>query len=205
LAVDPDLAPPPDAAGPADVGKADQQEAGDEYGTDTVDIKYWMACLDDAERAEGDWRKRGREIIQIYRNESKNARTGAQSAGNVTFNVLYANTEVTLPAIYQKPPQPVVRSRFTKITPVTPPMPPMGMAPPGMMPPGIGASPPPMGPPGMLPPPALPGGPAGLPPMPGLQAPPCLPAACHRRCRSRSRPRRCLRSGPLHPCSRLWA
>ena len=70
MAIDPDLAPPPDAAGPADVGKADQQEAGDEYGTDTVDIRYWMACLDDAERAEGDWRKRGRRVVTPCRDRA---------------------------------------------------------------------------------------------------------------------------------------
>lgn len=143
---------------------------------DGVNKGYWIDCLDDAERAEQDWRKRARDIIGIYRNETRNQRATRWMPGPITFNILYANTEVMLPAIYQKPPQPVVRSRFTKVAePMMPPPPPMGM--PGM---------PPMGPPAIPPMPGIPmppsgissdvpaGMPPGLPPMPGG---PSLPPA----------------------------
>ena len=48
------------------------------------------------------------------------------------FNILYANTEVMLPAAYSKPPDPVVKSRFIKKTadPIMPPPPPMFPPPP---------------------------------------------------------------------------
>ena len=110
-----------------------------------VDPKYWLRCLEDAERAEANWRKRGREIISIYRNEHGSSGTGKTRKGTnkITFNILYANTETMLPAIYQKPPEPIVRPRFTKPS-ATPPMaPPMGAAPlPGPAGPGGGPVPP---------------------------------------------------------------
>src|SRR4030095_4331818 len=162
MAQDPDLLQPPvNALRSVEAGKPDVQEAdeADAQGVEAVDRKYWIACMEDAERAERPWRERGREIIQIYRNETRNARTGRLSAGPVTFNILYATTEVMLPNVYAKPPTPVVRSRFTKVA--EPPPPPMPMMPPGLLPPpGVA----PMGP-GPGPPPPM-GGPPTPPPVP---------------------------------------
>ena len=170
MATDPDLNPPPLAIPSAEAGKPDKVDVGEadyEQGPDEeVDKHYWIACLEDAERAEKDWRARGREIVQIYRNETRNHRTGKLSAGPVTFNILYANTEVMLPAVYQKPPTPVVRSRFTKVAEPQPMMPPPMMPPPPGIPgapPALGPAPPPPGPPGMGAT-AIPEGPVGLPP-----------------------------------------
>ena len=167
----PRLTPCQRPAAPPRPGRPDVQEPEeqDPYDTSAVDKKYWLACMEDAERAERPWRERGREIIQIYRNETRNARTGKLSAGPVTFNILFANTEVMLPAVYQKPPTPVVRSRFTKVAePVPPPMPPMMM--PGGPPPMPG---PPLGLGGPPPPPEM-GGLVLVPPMqpPGGGEPP---------------------------------
>lgn len=163
---------PPGAAGrpenqPVSETGADDPYSGPQYDPE-VDKRYWLACLSDAERAEEKWRQRGRDIISIYRNESKNVKTGKPGAGNVTFNILYANTEVMLSAIYQKPPQPVVRSRFTSVpTPLIPP-PPAMMGAPGMLPPGAPAAP--MA--AMVPPPPMAGPPPNVPAMPPV--PPAL-------------------------------
>ena len=55
--------------------------AGDDaaYGPDPkeVDTAHWERALSDAERAERDWRTRGREIIQIYRGDIPIARPKA--------------------------------------------------------------------------------------------------------------------------------
>src|SRR3954464_7978601 len=143
--------------GSAEAGKPDevdirlQTPVGDnEYGDlDGVDTAYWIACMEDAERAELNWRSRAREIVQIYRNEGAAGKKGRAGDGPVYFNVLFANTEVMLPAIFAKPPQPVVRSRFTKVTqPMVPPpglIPPGAMPPPGMPPVGMLGAPPPPG------------------------------------------------------------
>src|SRR6185295_18360240 len=151
-------------------------------------------------------RSRGREIVQIYRGDipitrPKTGRSGNRTGYNgpqnsSTFNILYANTEVMLPAAYSKPPDPVVRSRFVKksAVPQPPPPPPiipggfglppqspgMGAGPPGAPPPpmgpqGPGAAPVPPG--GPMPPqgPPPPGGQSPLPPPPGVGPPPPPP------------------------------
>lgn len=164
---------------PAESGKPDMQvdtsKAPDDL-PDDIDPRYWLNCLEDAERAESDWRKRGREIIQIYRNESanqtyQNSKNAKGRGGRITFNILFANTETMLPAIYTKPPEPIVRARFTN--PQNPFKPPqlgsLGAAPPQPGPglPGTLGPPPPM-PSGPMPPPpmAAPGPAPGSPPLP---------------------------------------
>jgi len=165
----------------AELGKPDQVPLPPSVTPkDEIDTQYWERCLSDAERAEKDWRNRGREIIRIYRNDGYYTAAGKKQLNrDIVFNVLYSNTEVMLPNVYAKPPQPVVRSRFVKKSepaPPPPPMPPPMMAPPPPQPPapagpptpdgGMGA--PPMG--GPLPPmgpqPAG-GGMNGAPPAPG--------------------------------------
>lgn len=185
MAQDYDLNPPP--APPSPPGRPDQQDVATtnpspDYG---VDKGYWIDCLDDAERAEQDWRKRARDIISIYRNETRNQRATKWTPGPVTFNILYANTEVMLPVIYQRPPQPVVRSRFTRVAEPPLPMPPMGM--PGLPPMGMPAMPPlpggpmvPSGPSQALPdgvPPGVLPAPGGPPPDAPIVLPPGPPPA----------------------------
>jgi hypothetical protein len=172
----------------AEIGKPNVAETGydDPYSgaqyDEPIDKAYWIACLSDAERAEETWRKRARDIIQIYRNEGKSQRTGKSLTGDVIFNILYANTEVMTGAVYQKPPKPVVRSRFTSAAEPPPPMMPPMMPPMGM--PGLDVTgmPGPGGPPGITPPgPALPpvapgalAAPAAMPP-PGAMGPTPIP------------------------------
>ena len=192
MAKDPDLnVIPPNVDPPsAEAGKVDDvdirlqgntsEKQGDEYaGVEDVDTAYWIACLEDAERAEHNWRNRGREIVQIYRNDGNVGKKGRASDGPIHFNVLFANTEVMLPAIYTKPPAPVVRSRFTKITqPLAPPpglLPPGGMAPPGAPPLPPGAPAPGMPPEGGVPPGAIPPMPPPVPPGPPGMGPPPVP------------------------------
>ena len=162
--------------------------------TAEVDTSFWERALSDAERAEKDFRTRGREIVQIYRGDipitrpktGKQSRTisYAASQNSSTFNILYANTEVMLPAAYSKPPDPVVRSRFVKksAVPAPPPPPPIipggfGLPPPapGMGPPQGAPPPPGAGPPGAPAPPPGPGAPpVGMAP-PGGPMPPSPP------------------------------
>jgi hypothetical protein len=131
-----------------------------------VDIQFWERALTDAERAEKDWRQRGREIIRIYRNDGYYTPTGKKALNKeIVFNILFSNTEVMLPNIYSTPPKPVVRSRFVKKSePADQPPPPM---PPSL---GMGAgAPPPLGPPG---PNLGPGGGAASPLSPAGGTPP---------------------------------
>ena len=179
--------------------EADKPDTPDVTSTEDIDLGWWERALSDAERAEKPWRARGRDIVQIYRGDMpitrpKSGKYNASSSYSTkqdtasAFNILYANTEVMLPAAYSKPPDPVVKSRFIKKTadPIQPPpppmMPPLGMAPPGLgpagpLPPGVGPPGAPGMPPGLPPPPAVaaPTGPPAPPMSPGGQAPPQLP------------------------------
>jgi hypothetical protein len=144
----------------ADVGKPDRPPSTPELDPiEGVDVQFWERALSDAERAEKDWRARGREIIRIYRNDGSYSALGKKSSSkDVVFNILFSNTEVMLPNIYSLPPKPVVRSRFVRRSePAEPPMPPPSLG--GM---GMGAPPPPGGPAG----PSLPSGGGGAPPPP---------------------------------------
>jgi hypothetical protein len=187
MARDPAVEPAPEPAENAG-SEPDRLPTGiDTYAdgteTDEIDKKYWEQCLSDAERAEADWRKRGRDIIKIYRNEGHyEGPNRRKTSATQTFNILYSNTEVMQPAVYGKPPTPVVRSRFVKKSAPPQPMPMPGMLPPaGGMPPMMGAlppAPPVGGPPGMQPPPGpspnAPGGgsPTGMPPPMPMGPPP---------------------------------
>ena len=98
-----------------------------------VNVNQIIRNLDDAERVEQPWRSKGRDVVRIYRNSAKATAIPAvkgkvAAPGPITFNILYANTEVMAPAIYEQPPKPVVRPRFT--APDEPAPPPMGPPPP---------------------------------------------------------------------------
>jgi hypothetical protein len=73
-------------------------------------VKYWRTELDLASRHEADWRKRGKKVVERYRDEKK--RAGKQ------FNILWSNTETLKPAVYSATPEPDVRRRHLDDDPV---------------------------------------------------------------------------------------
>src|SRR5262245_52716675 len=86
----------PDAVPAGQLSSEPVNQPQPNYG-EGVDLSYWIQCMDDAERAEADWRKRGREVVEVYRNDTS-AGKGRSKATQTTFNILYANTEVLLGA-----------------------------------------------------------------------------------------------------------
>lgn len=61
----------------------------------------WLNELDTAKKREKDFRKDGKEILEIYENECE-----------TPFNILYSNTETLLPALFSQIPRPVVTRRY---------------------------------------------------------------------------------------------
>ena len=91
--------------------EADRPDVQPVTDTTEIDTGWWERALSDAERAEKNWRARGRDIVQIYRGDipitrPRSGKYNAQSAyatrqdNASVFNILYANTEVMLPAAY---------------------------------------------------------------------------------------------------------
>lgn len=70
----------------------------------------WLQEIDDALQREDTWRKRGKKVVQRFRDERKEATGGATSS---KINILWANTEVLKAALYTRTPAPDVRRRFT--------------------------------------------------------------------------------------------
>lgn len=61
----------------------------------------WLEEINDAKRREKDYRKEGKDILEIYSNDKK-----------TPFNILFSNTETLLPALFSEVPRPVVSRRY---------------------------------------------------------------------------------------------
>lgn len=84
---------------PADAGD-------DQRGT----VKLWLDAIALARKTEEDWRKRADGAVDRYRDEK---------AGTAKrFNILYANTQILLPSLYNSTPEPDVRRRHGDPDPV---------------------------------------------------------------------------------------
>lgn len=78
---------------PADAGKG---EAGE--------VRLWLEAIALQRKTEEQWRKKAGDAVTRYRDEEK--RDGRR------FNILFANTQTILPAIYNSQPVPDIRRRF---------------------------------------------------------------------------------------------
>lgn len=81
-------------------------EDREDVGEDDASLaRLWLDSIALARKNEADWRKAAGEARERYRGDSKNNQ-------GKRFNILYANTQITLPAIYNSTPIPDVRRRF---------------------------------------------------------------------------------------------
>jgi len=86
--------------------------AGEESSLDTVAqadatpekrARRWLLEIKLAKKREKDWRQKAIEIIYLYRGYKRKKNS---------FNILWSNTEVLRPALYNSSPKPDVRRRF---------------------------------------------------------------------------------------------
>lgn len=75
-------------------------------------VTRWLLEIKLAEKEEEGWRKEAKRIYELYRNEKADAQGILTPAKRKGFNILWANTEVLGPAIYNSVPKPDVRRRF---------------------------------------------------------------------------------------------
>jgi hypothetical protein len=71
--------------------------------------RRWKKELRLADKRERDWRKESEKVVKRYRGEEKKRNR---------FNVLWSNTEILRPAIYNSKPAPDVRRRFRDADPI---------------------------------------------------------------------------------------
>lgn len=77
-----------------------------EEGGPPEDAADWLAEIDSALKREDSWRKRGKKVVQRYRDERGDRSTISK------VNILWSNTEVLRAALYSRQPKPDVRRRF---------------------------------------------------------------------------------------------
>ena len=73
-------------------------------------VTRWNLEWQQASEAEKTWRKKAKDVIETYRDE--------KDRSNSQFNILWANTELLRPALYNSTPKPDVRRRFRDADPV---------------------------------------------------------------------------------------
>ena len=82
---------------------------------------YWMREIRAAKKREKDFRKFGKHVVATYsaeRDASNVLSDSSEIAPSIPFNILFSNTETLLPAIYSRPPRPIVNTRFKNASPV---------------------------------------------------------------------------------------
>lgn len=92
-----------------------------DYGPGKAGVaKRWIAELDLAEKETRSWEQRVINIEKRYRDERDNTDQGAlrRGASSYRFNVLWSNVQTLMPAIYARPPKPVVGRRYRDRDPV---------------------------------------------------------------------------------------
>lgn len=80
-------------------------------------VRRWLMEIKLADREEENWRKEAKRVVEIYRNEKDEGGIIAQAKRN-SFNILWANTEILAPAVYNSTPKPDVRRRFRDSDPI---------------------------------------------------------------------------------------
>ncbi len=79
----------------------DTQKEAEE--TPQKSVRRWLLEIKLAQKREKDFREKGKNILKKYRGQDRKKNS---------FNILWANTEVLRPALYNSPPKPDVRRRF---------------------------------------------------------------------------------------------
>ncbi len=77
--------------------------------TPAKEYRRWMMELKLAQKREKDWRAKARGVLDAYRGKDREKNS---------FNILWSNTEVLRPALYNSPPKPDVRRRFRQDDPL---------------------------------------------------------------------------------------
>lgn len=74
-------------------------------------VQYWLDQLDGYAQEFKKWEKRCERIIRRYRDERQEMSDGRPDY-SVKFNALWSNVQTLAPAVYKKPPEPIVERRY---------------------------------------------------------------------------------------------
>ena len=69
----------------------------------SAEVRHWLGEISSAKKREKDYRKDGKEVIDIY---------SGKCPDKIPFNILFSNVETLLPALFSQTPRPVVQRGF---------------------------------------------------------------------------------------------
>lgn len=75
-------------------------------------VVYWMSQLEAYHEEFKAWETSCKKIIRRYRDEKTADSQGNEQPAGARFNALWSNVQTLQPAVYAKPPEPVVERRF---------------------------------------------------------------------------------------------
>lgn len=76
------------------------QEAVQSSGTS---VSAWLQAIELQKKAEKEWREKSKDVSKLYVNEGEK---------KSKFNILFSNTQTTVPAVYNSQPLPDIRERY---------------------------------------------------------------------------------------------
>ena len=91
---------------------ADDVSKPDEVDKPAQEAQRWIAALGASEKFQKKWLDRSRRIARRYERE------GETTQARRRFSMLWSNTQTITPALYARPPVPVVTRRFKDEDPV---------------------------------------------------------------------------------------
>ncbi len=96
---------------------------GEDDDDDEIDVQSWLSKIEKAREKEQPWRDRARKCINIYRDDNVVTGNSYSTPNNNDvdqncFNILWANIETLLPALFSAVPNPDVRNRYLSDDPI---------------------------------------------------------------------------------------
>jgi hypothetical protein len=98
-----------------DSGAVASREEKPEPRNDPEFVRSWLEAIEVASKEEKDWRETGDKAVNVFRSRSDK---GDGQKRERTFNILHANVETIVPALYNSLPVPDIRRRFNDDDPV---------------------------------------------------------------------------------------
>lgn len=99
--------------------EATRESEKEEKGKDGQDLyRLWFDAITLAGKEEEDWRNCADKTVKLYRQEKTKSADTVYETGSKRFNILHANIETLLPALYNSTPIPDVRRRYDDKNPI---------------------------------------------------------------------------------------
>lgn len=101
----------------SDISQIEASGNDQDDSPDNFNVQSWLNKIGKARKKEKNWRERAKRCIKVYRDDDTTTEETTRSYrtfddNDNTFNILWANVETLLPALFSAVPNPDVRNRY---------------------------------------------------------------------------------------------